>query len=106
MVCSCDSTRRCRGSRGAFPPGRRHSVFENQGLLAIAFFEVTAFIVLLVLFFLLRRDHSSGYFQLWLGGWACLTIASQFELAVIAEANLLLRLGMLAMHMTALLLFL
>ena len=50
-------------------------MFENQGLLAIAFFEVTALIVLLVLFFLLRREHSSGYFKVWLGGWACLTIS-------------------------------
>jgi PAS domain S-box-containing protein len=71
-------------------------VFENEGLLAIAFFEVTAFIVLLVLFFLLRRDHASGYFRLWLGGWACLTISSQFELTFIA----------LVTQVTALLLFL
>ena len=81
-------------------------MFENQGLLAIAFFEVTALIVLLVLFFLLRRDHSSGYFRLWLGGWAFLTISSQFELGLIAETNPMLRMGELATRVTALLLFL
>ncbi len=40
----------------------------NQGLLAITFFEATAFIVLLVLFFLFRRDHPASYFRLWLNG--------------------------------------
>ena len=81
-------------------------MLENQGLLAIAFFEVTAFIVLLVLFFLLRRDHSSGYFSLWLGGWLCLTVSSQFELWVIAQQMPVLRLATLATQVTALLLFL
>ena len=32
-------------------------MLENQDLLGIAFFEATASIVLLVLFFLFRRDH-------------------------------------------------
>ena len=41
--------------------GRRRIVLENQGLSAIAFFEATAFIMLLVLFFLLRRDHPTRY---------------------------------------------
>src|ERR1051326_3219735 len=41
------------------PLGRRRSVLENQGLSAVAFFEVTAFLILLVLFVLLRKDHPS-----------------------------------------------
>ena len=45
----------------------------NQGPLAIAFFEVTALIVLLVLFLLLRRDHADSYLRLWLLGWVSLT---------------------------------
>jgi PAS domain S-box-containing protein len=81
-------------------------VFENQGLLAIAFFEVTAFIVLLVLFFLFRRDNSSRYFQLWFGGWLCLTVSSQLELWLIAQPGLVVRLAALATHTAALLLFL
>ena len=47
----------------------------NQGLLAIAFFETTAFIILLVLFLLFRKDHPTSYFRLWLGGWLCLTLS-------------------------------
>ena len=81
-------------------------MLENQGLLAIAFFEVTAFIVLLVLFCLLRRDHSSSYFQMWLAGWLSLTASSQFELAVISQGTAVLRLAMIATQVAALLLFL
>ena len=55
-------------------------MLENQGLLAIAFFEATAFIILLVLFLLFRRDHPASYFRLWITGWACLTIYSVLEL--------------------------
>ena len=58
--------------------GRQDHVSGNQGLLAIAFFEATAFIVLLVLFLLLRRDHPATYFKLWLTGWTCLTFSSLF----------------------------
>jgi PAS domain S-box-containing protein len=81
-------------------------VFVNQGLLAIAFFEVTAFIVLLVLFLLLRRDHPDGYFRLWLMGWISLTISSVFELGLAAQESPELRLVMLATQVIALLLFL
>ena len=81
-------------------------MFVNQGLLAIAFFEVTAFIVLLVLFLLLRRDHPDGYFRLWLMGWISLTISSVFELGLAAQESPELRLAMLATQVIALLLFL
>jgi hypothetical protein len=62
-------------------------VLENQGLLGIAFFEATAFIVLLVLFFLLRRDHPTGYFRLWLTGWFFLTFSSLCELGLVLRAS-------------------
>src|SRR5262252_4290539 len=52
--------------------GRRRIV-PNQGLPAIAFFEATAYVVLLVLFALLKRDHRASYFRLWLAGWFALT---------------------------------
>ena len=48
-------------------------MLENQGLLAIAFFEATAYVVLLALFALLKRDHNSSYFHHWLTGWLALT---------------------------------
>ena len=56
-------------------------MFENQGLLGIAFFEATAFIVLLVLFLLFRKDDDSSYFRLWLGGWVCFTFSALSEVA-------------------------
>jgi len=81
-------------------------VFANQGLLAIAFFEVTALIVLLVLFLLLRRDHPDGYFRLWVMGWLALTISSIFELGLVLQEGPGLRLAMLGAEMVALFLFL
>jgi PAS domain S-box-containing protein len=81
-------------------------VLENQGLLAIAFFEVTALIVLLVLFLVLRRDHSSTYFRLWMIGWISLTLSSQLELGLIVFELPTLRLAMLAARVTALLVLL
>ncbi len=81
-------------------------MFVNQGLLAIAFFEVTALIVLLVLFLLLRRDHPDGYFRLWLAGWVGLTVSSVFELGLVAQEGPELRLVALATQVIALLLFL
>jgi PAS domain S-box-containing protein len=81
-------------------------VFENQGLLGIAFFEATAFIILLVLFLLLRRDNASSYFRLWLVGWSCLTISALCELGLLFREAPGLRLATLGGHMAALLLFL
>jgi PAS domain S-box-containing protein len=81
-------------------------VFVNQDLLAIAFFEVTALIVLLVLFLLLRRDHADSYFRLWLAGWVVLTVSSVFELGLIVQQGPELRLAALATQVIALLLFL
>jgi PAS domain S-box-containing protein len=81
-------------------------VLGNQGLLAIGFFETTAFIVLLVLFFLLRRDHPASYFRLWLTGWTCLTFSSLSELGLILRENPQLRVAALAAHLTAILVFL
>ena len=81
-------------------------MLENQGLLAIAFFEATAFIVLLVLFFLLRRDHPTSYFRLWLTGWACLTISSLFELGLVLRETPALRLAALGSRVAALAVFL
>jgi two-component system NtrC family sensor kinase len=81
-------------------------VLENQGLLGIAFFEATAFIILLVLFFLLRRDYASGNFRLWLAGWVCLTLSSFFEIGTLISEDPVLRVAALAGYTAALLLFL
>jgi hypothetical protein len=45
----------------------------NQGLLALAFFEATAFLILLVLYLLLYHDLPARFFRLWLVGWALFT---------------------------------
>ena len=54
---------------------------QTQGLSAVAFFEATAFIILLVLSVLLRRDHPSRFLSTWVFGWALLTLKSGLELA-------------------------
>ena len=71
---------------------------SNQGLPAIAFFEATACVVLLVLFALLHRDHRTSYFRLWLRGWIALTGAAianlfflSFSFRAIATLSLALR---------------
>lgn len=51
-------------------------MFQNQDLFGIAFFEATASIVLLVLFFLFRRDNHSDYFRSWLFGWLIFTVTA------------------------------
>ena len=57
----------------------------NQGLLGIAFFEATAFIVLLVLFFIFQRDHFNRYFRLWVAGWLVFTLASLTEVTMLSR---------------------
>ena len=62
---------------------RQGMLLENQGLLGIAFFEATAAIILLALFFLFRRDHQAGYFRFWLAGWCCFTLSSLSEVTLL-----------------------
>jgi PAS domain S-box-containing protein len=81
-------------------------VLENQGLLAIAFFETTAFIILLVLFLLFRKDHPTSYFRLWLGGWLCLTLSSICELALVLHSNRELWVGLIVARAAAVLILL
>src|SRR5262249_61539977 len=65
--------------------GRRRNVLENQGLLGIAFFGATAYVILLVLFLLFRKDDNSDYFRRWLTGWMCLTISALCEVAYLVH---------------------
>ncbi len=81
-------------------------MLENQGLLAIAFFEATALIILLVLFLLFRRDHPSSYFRLWLAGWICLTLSSLSELVLVVRDTPQLWLAVLVAREAAVLVFL
>ena len=61
-------------------------MLENQGLSAVAFFEATAFIILLVLFVLLRKDHPTRFLNVWIAGWALLTAKAMVELAQVTFA--------------------
>jgi PAS domain S-box-containing protein len=81
-------------------------LLENQGLLAIAFFQATALIILLVLFSVFRRDHPASYFRLWLAGWLCLTISSLSELGLLLREMPELWLVAVAARLAAVLVFL
>ena len=67
-------------------------MLETQGLMAVAFFEATAFIILLVLFVLLRRDHPSRYLNVWVAAWGLLTLKALLELTQLSVATPNLRL--------------
>ena len=60
-------------------------MFVNQGLLGIAFFEATAYLILLVLFLLYQRDNINKHFHLWLAGWFCFTLAAYGEVALLSR---------------------
>ncbi len=60
-------------------------MLENQGLLGIAFFEASAFVILLVLFPLFRREQPGGYFRFWHAGWFCFTFSAVFEVIFLAR---------------------
>jgi PAS domain S-box-containing protein len=68
-------------------------VLENQGLSAIAFFETTAFLILLVLFVLLRKDHPTRFLAIWIAGWSLITLKAIFELTRTADEAPQLRLA-------------
>ena len=63
-----------------YSTGRRTIHWQGQELLGLAFFETTALFILLMLYVLLRRNHASSYFNTWMAGWGCLTLASTAEL--------------------------
>jgi PAS domain S-box-containing protein len=68
-------------------------VLENQGPSAVAFFEATAFLILLVLFVLLRKDHPTRFLAIWITGWTLLTLKSVLELTQVVIAVPQLRLA-------------
>lgn len=81
-------------------------MLENQGLLGIALFEAGAFVILLVLFALFRRDHHAAYFRFWTAGWACLAFSALCEVAFLARPSASWNIAYLMLHAAGLLLFL
>ena len=79
-------------------------MLENQGLLGIAFFEATAFVILLVLFLLFRKDDDSDSFRRWLAGWVCFTASAFCEVAYLVHYVPVLRLTEIVARVGALLL--
>ena len=68
-------------------------MLENQGLSAVAFFEGTAFLILLVLFILLRKDHPTRFLAIWVAGWSLLTVKAALELTQVVMSIPQLRLA-------------
>jgi PAS domain S-box-containing protein len=81
-------------------------VVPNQGLQAIAFFEATACLTLLVLFIHLKRDNAAAFYRLWLLGWVCLTLSSFSELVMFFGTHPAFRVAVSGANMAALVLFL
>jgi len=81
-------------------------VLENQGLLGISLFEGTAFVILLVLFLLFRRDHHASFYRLWLAGWVWFTLSSFCEVTLLLREVPGLRVVGVLAHFAALLFFL
>jgi two-component system NtrC family sensor kinase len=81
-------------------------VLENQGLSAVAFFEATAFIILLVLFVLLRRDHPTRFLKTWTIGWTILTVKALLELTQVTLGVPQLRLALVLLLVIVNLVFL
>ncbi|MCI0628254.1 MAG: PAS domain S-box protein, partial [Acidobacteria bacterium] len=67
---------------------------QNQGLFAIAFLQVAALLVLLVLYMLLYRDLPARFFRFWIAGWAVTTVSG--AALVLGLFGVLPRGGMLA----------
>jgi PAS domain S-box-containing protein len=78
----------------------------NQGLLAITFFEASAFSILLFLYLVLYRDMPARFLRLWLAGWALFTAYGAAQIVYVVRGGLTERVAMLECHMAGLVLFL
>jgi hypothetical protein len=81
-------------------------MLENQGLLGVAFFESTAFLIISILFLLFRRDFQSGFFRFWLYGWIALTLSSISEVVLLFSQASSFHLAIVTLQAAAFLLFL
>src|SRR5580692_1457344 len=78
---------------------------QNQGLLAITFFESISFAILLILYFLLDRDRPARFFRFWIAGWAAFSIFSAVRILSIVMASDLGRLMAVECYLAGLALF-
>ena len=49
---------------------------SSQGQLSIAFFQVSAFVILLALYLILYKDVKARFLRLWICGWVLLTCSA------------------------------
>jgi len=52
------------------------SPVSGQGQMALAFFEVAAYLILMVLYLILYKDVKANFLRYWVVGWAFLTVGS------------------------------
>ena len=78
---------------------------QNQGLLAVTFFESISFIILLVLYFLLDRDRPARYFRFWIAGWTALAVFSVLRILSILIASDMVRLIAVECYLAGIALF-
>ena len=78
---------------------------HHQGLLPIAFFEASAFLIVLVLYLLLYPDLPARFFRFWVIGWALLTGYAAAQIANILGSGWTERLVMRECHFVAILFF-
>jgi two-component system NtrC family sensor kinase len=57
------------------------SPVSTQGQLSVAFFQVSAFVILLVLYLILYKDVKARFLRFWVVGWALLTCGAITRLA-------------------------
>lgn len=81
-------------------------MLENQGLYAIAFFEATALVIVLVLLTLFQKDQKARYFRLWHIGWLLLTLSSLAQVTFLSWTLPPARIAVVALRMTAYFVFL
>jgi PAS domain S-box-containing protein len=57
------------------------SRISGRGQLALIFFQVSAFLILLVLYLILYKDNKARFLRHWIAGWTLLTLAGGARLA-------------------------
>jgi two-component system NtrC family sensor kinase len=78
----------------------------DQGPVGVAFFEATAFLVLLTLFVLFQQGHRLRFLRTWLYGWSLLTLSALIETGTLIRPGPSWRLIAIGMRLGAVLLFL
>src|ERR1035437_7609549 len=79
---------------------------QNQGFLAITFFEAISFSILLVLYFLLDRDRPTRFFRFWIAGWVAQTLWSGLFILSLSAPGTAIRVIALESHLSGIALLL